>query len=68
MFHSMLGHLQRARATLEKDRPTLDSQNKTTQKVMEDLKRQEDDRRELVREELNVRASTSHLDSEEAAN
>lgn len=65
MFHSMLGHLQRARDTLAKDKRLLDTQSKTTQKVVEELKKQDDDRREVVREELNVSASMHYPDSEE---
>lgn len=51
---------------LAKDKEVLETQSRANQKVMEELKKQEDDRRELVREEQNVRASTHHPDSEEA--
>jgi hypothetical protein len=66
VFNSMLGHLQRAKERLVKDKTVLETQNKATQKVVEDLKKQEDERREQVREELNVRASNSQPDTEEA--
>ena len=65
VFNSMLGHLQRAKDRLIQDQPKLETQTKATQKVVEDLKKQEDYRREQVREELNVRASNFHLDTEE---
>jgi len=67
VFNSMLGHLQRAKDRLVMDKTVLETQNKATQKVTEDLRKQEDEHRELVREEINVRASKDQPDTEETS-